>query len=788
MRWFKATGPACWAVLLAMLLLAPAKMARAADHTNVVLIYCDDLGWGDLGCYGHEKFRTPNIDRLAEEGARLTNFTSCCPYCAPSRTALQTGRYPFRSGLVDNPSPDPAHDELGLPDSEVTLGQLFHDAGYHTACFGKWHLGHQPQFFPSKRGYDEYFGILYSNDMAPVKLYKDTEMVQALVFQPTLTKRYTDKALAFIKENKSEPFFLYLAHAMPHKPLAASADFYGRSGAGLYGDVMAELDWSVGQVLEKLKDLDLDEKTLVLFSSDNGPWYGGSTGGLRGMKGQTWEGGLRVPLLARWPKKIPEGHVSEQPATMADLFTTGLTAAGIPLPSDRVIDGKDLMPLLTSDAPSPHEAIYAFRGQHLCTVRSGPWKLHTRFSGPREQTPILKGEPYHDPRAPDGIRILAPREQYHPSDFPGVLTGYSGKGLALFNLDDDPTEQTNVAESNPTVVQRLLGLAAKIEQQMPAAKGSKATVESMLKEDQAIAALDQAGAKLRITAAGAIEEVDFREVKRIAAAVKSLAELGDVYRVVFTDSGVTDADFEQLKDWPGPRVLELGHTSLGDAGLAPLAGFTGLTTLKLNETRISDAGVAKLAGLHELAILNLEKTDVSDAGAASLASLTRLMELNLAGTKLEDAGMAALKDLTRLESLNVSGTQVGNAGLAELKKLSRLRSLNLGHTRIGDDGLASLKAFTQLQTLDLSGTRVTDAGLVHLKSLKTLLRLNLASTAAGNKGLVNLKPLVRLQQLCVKKSGVDDAGEADLGNTLPKLQFVSIEEFADPEPNGQPQP
>lgn len=466
------------ASLAAALLAISVCAAADASRPNVVLILADDLGYGDLQCYGNGRFKTPRIDKMAKEGARLTDFYSCCPYCAPSRVGIQTGRYQFRSGLVDNPSPDPEHDNLGIPAGELTLGEMFQQTGYRTACIGKWHLGHKPQFLPRRHGYDEYFGILYSNDMVPVELYRDDVIYQALVFQPNLTKRYTERALKFIDENKARPFFLYLAHAMPHKPLAASTEFYGRSGAGLYGDVMAELDWSVGQILDRLEELELDEQTLVLFTSDNGPWYGGSTGGLRGMKSQTWEGGIRVPLVARWPGKIPAGHVSHEPAVNIDLFTTCLAAAGLEPPSDRTIDGKDIMPLLTSKAASPHDAIYSIRGAELCTIRTGKWKLHAPASGPRVQKLLLRGDEWRDPRAPDGIRILAPREQYHPSSFPGVATGFSSKGWALVDLSKDQSEQTNLAGAYPKTVAQLRAYYDRLHAEMPAVPEAKKKKEA----------------------------------------------------------------------------------------------------------------------------------------------------------------------------------------------------------------------------------------------------------------------------------------------------------------------
>ena len=426
----------------------------AADKPNVVLILADDLGYGDLGCYGQPKFKTPNLDRMAAEGARLTDFYAACPFCAPTRASLLTGRYPFRSGMTTNPSPDSGINDVGIPESEVLLPEVFKSAGYATACYGKWHLGHKPEFFPTRHGFDEYFGILYSNDMRPVELRENAERFEYPVDQTTLTERYTQRAVRFIERHQDSPFFLYLPHAMPHKPLAASPAYYKKSGAGLYGDVIAELDAAVGRVLAKIKELGLDERTLVIFTSDNGPWYGGSSGGLRGMKGQAWEGGFREPLIARWPGKIPPGRVSREHAIMMDLYATALTAAGIEVPKDRTIDGRDIMPLLTSEAKSPHEALFCVQGKQLMTVRAGQWKLHPRGTPRPDNRPVN----WVDPRAPDGKTILAPAEQYSPADFPGVLTGDESTGTALFDVVADPSEQKNVAAEHPDVVQRLQAL------------------------------------------------------------------------------------------------------------------------------------------------------------------------------------------------------------------------------------------------------------------------------------------------------------------------------------------
>jgi uncharacterized sulfatase len=429
---------------------------------NVIIILADDLGYGDLSCYG-TKFKTPNLDRMASEGARLTAFYTPCPYCAPTRASLMTGRYQFRSGMTRNPAPDGGINDVGLPASEMTLPELFRSGGYRTSMIGKWHLGHKPEFYPTRHGFEEYLGILYSNDMRPVQLMDGERAVEYPVVQATLTKRYTQRALEFLERNKGKPFFLYLAHAMPHKPLAASEDFYKKSGAGLYGDAIAELDWSVGQVLAKVKELGLDEKTFVIFASDNGPWYGGSTAGLRGMKGTTWEGGIRVPLIARWPGKVPAGHVSREPAVMMDVFATTLTAAGIPLPKDRVIDGKDIFPLLTSDAKSPHEALFAMGGDQLKTIRSGQWRLHV--FPPGRARAVARDEKWVDKRAPDGVTILAPYEQAHPSEYPGVLTGDETKAGSLFDLQADPGEQHDVAAQHPDVVKRLQAMFDEMDQQ-----------------------------------------------------------------------------------------------------------------------------------------------------------------------------------------------------------------------------------------------------------------------------------------------------------------------------------
>jgi arylsulfatase A-like enzyme len=454
------------------LALAVAVLNRAAGETrpNVVIVLADDLGYGDLGCFGNTKYKTPHLDRMASEGCRLTSFYAPVPFCAPTRASLLTGRYPPRCGLTGNPVPkdDLAGaknaDDLGLPVTEVTFADVFHGAGYATGCFGKWHLGHQPRFRPLKRGFDEYLGVLYSNDMHPVELIDGDKVAEYPIEQNTITRKLTDRALKFIDANKEKPFLLYLPHHMPHKPLAASDGFRGRSGAGLYGDAVQELDAGVGEVLAKLKDLKLEANTLVVFASDNGPWYGGSTGGLRGMKGTSWEGGIREPLIARLPGVIPAGRSSDEPAVMPDLFATALTFAGLKPPADRDIDGKDLLPLWTGKTDvGPHEYVFSTRGNKVATVRSGKWKLHVLPPGGKKKE-WKADDPYTDPRGPDGKRIIAPKEQAHPSQSPGVQTGVEGKAGLLFDLAADRAEQKDVAAANPETVQRLTEAANRFEE------------------------------------------------------------------------------------------------------------------------------------------------------------------------------------------------------------------------------------------------------------------------------------------------------------------------------------
>ncbi len=414
--------------------------SQSKKKPNVVLIFADDMGYGDLSSFGHPTIHTPNLDQMAREGTKLTSFYATAPVCTPSRAALLTGRYPVRAGQPGNLGPG---SKGGLPLSEITLAQLLKKQGYRTACIGKWHLGYDPEeYMPTSRGFDSYYGLLYSNDMIPpwvqtdkpLKLYRDTTPIEHPVNQNTLTERYTEEAVKFIKESKDQPFFLYLPHSMPHLPVLTSEKFQGKSRAGLYGDVIETIDWSVGQILKTLKEEGIDDDTLVIFTSDNGPWlnlpnrmlaggverwHAGFKNLLRGSKGQTYEGGLRVPCIVRWPNQVKADRRTAETACTMDLFATIAHLAGAELPSDRVIDGKNIFPLLQGEKESPREEFFYFRGKNLEAVRRGPWKLRMSRS---HRLDLDKGDP------------LTPE---------------------LFNLDIDPAEQYNFAEREPEIVEEL---------------------------------------------------------------------------------------------------------------------------------------------------------------------------------------------------------------------------------------------------------------------------------------------------------------------------------------------
>lgn len=386
----------------------------AAERPNFILIFTDDQGYNDLGCFGSPNIETPNIDRMAREGMRFTSFYSGASVCTPSRAALLTGCYPERVGNLPVLFP---HSDRGLHHDETTLAEMLKDVGYATCCVGKWHLGHHSQFLPTEHGFDQYFGVPYSNDMGVdatmtlspniifregkteadfrstseklPPLLRDKEVIEWPADQTQLTQRYTREVIEFIRTNRSQPFFVYLPHTMPHIPLYASDEFRGRSEAGLYGDTLQEIDWSVGQILQTLEDLGIDQNTMIIYTSDNGPWdlkgndtdkvkgnmnrrIGGSADPLRGFKFSHWEGGMRVPCVMHWPGKIPAGQSCDEVTASIDLLPTLAALSGAQLP-ERKIDGLSIVPLLSGDAQagSPHEA-YFYR---TVGVRIGKWKF-----------------------------------------------------------------------------------------------------------------------------------------------------------------------------------------------------------------------------------------------------------------------------------------------------------------------------------------------------------------------------------------------------------------------------
>ena len=458
--------------ILCALLVSPLLSSAAERPPNVIVIFADDLGYGDVACFHPESpFKTPRLDRMAAEGTRLTSFYVPTPYCAPSRGTILTGRYPFRHSVVRNPAPDVGESNFGLPAEEITIAEMLKQKGYATAAYGKWHLGHKPRWLPRTQGFDEYLGILYSNDMYPVQLIENERVVEYPVVQASLTRRYTDRALDFIERHREQPFFIYLPHAMPHKPLAVSDDFYTpETRDDLYADTIAELDHEVGRVLDKLRELKLARRTLVIFTSDNGPWYGGFTGGLRGMKGKTWEGGLRVPMIAWMPGTVRAGAVHDSPAGTIDVLPTVAALTGTKAPGDRTIDGRDLLPLLAGRAESgPDRAVFGMMGQNLATIRSGRWKLHVRSPGPMRFSGLSAEElsNWVDPRGPDGVTLLAPFEQPKPTAYPGLQTEGRPPAMMLFDLDADRGEVNDVAKQHPAVVKRLLAEFRALEKQVP---------------------------------------------------------------------------------------------------------------------------------------------------------------------------------------------------------------------------------------------------------------------------------------------------------------------------------
>jgi arylsulfatase A len=400
--------------------------AQNADRPNLIILFADDMGYGDLGCFGHPTIRTPHLDQMADEGLRLTSFY-VAPWCVPSRSQLMLGRYSVRTPLGRTGSGG----DGGIPDNEVTLPQSLKAAGYKTGMVGKWHLGYQQEkYLPVGKGFDYWFGLPYSNDMrrpwvntdVPLWLYENTKKIEHPVNQNTLTTRYTEKATQFIKENQDGPFFLYLAYSMPHLPVRTRNDFRGKSRSGLYGDVIQTIDWSVGDVLKALEDTGAADNTLVVFTSDNGPWlnlparmlqdgnkpwHAGSPGLLRGSKATTYEGGVRTPCIVKWPAKIAAGRRSAEIVSSIDFYRTFVTLGKGNMPTTES-DSYDLIPFLLGETEqSPRKDFYYFHGRRLDGLRAGPWKIR-----------------YKD-------------------------------GLELFHLDLDPAEKYNRAGEKPLIVERL---------------------------------------------------------------------------------------------------------------------------------------------------------------------------------------------------------------------------------------------------------------------------------------------------------------------------------------------
>lgn len=442
--------------------------APVADRPpNFVIIFIDDMGYADIGPFGADAYKTPNLDRLAKEGRVFTDFYVSQAVCSASRASLMTGCYNVRVGILGALGPQSRN---GIAAREVTLGEIAKQRDYATACFGKWHLGHHPQFLPMQNGFDEYFGLPYSNDMWPhhpgvrhlpmperLKKWPHLPLIDGNAAkiaevgdaeQAQLTTWYTEHAVDFIDRNRSKPFLLYVPHSMVHVPLYVSEKFRGKSGAGLFGDVVMEVDWSVGQIVDALRRNGIDRDTCVIFTSDNGPWlsYGdhaGSAKPLREGKGTMFDGGCRVPCVMWWPGKIPAGTVCREPAMTIDILPTIAGLIGAKLP-DHKIDGLDIWPLMSGQegARSPHEALYFYWGQTLEAVRSGNWKLHF----------------------PHKFRTLAGR----PGGSGGIPADYeTGEiGLSLFDLENDPAETTDLAAKHPDAVRRLETLADQIRQDL----------------------------------------------------------------------------------------------------------------------------------------------------------------------------------------------------------------------------------------------------------------------------------------------------------------------------------
>lgn len=433
-------------ILFILWFLAPFYLfAKEIENPNIVIFFADDLGYGDLGCYGNQLHKTPNIDALAREGIKFTSFYVTSGVCTPSRASLLTGCYPRRVDMDVNERTESQtgrqvlfpNSPKGLNVDEITIAEVLKEAGYKTACIGKWHLGDQKQFLPRNQGFDYYFGLPYSNDMGskqiPLPLLENNEVIDDSVDQSYLTQRYTSKALEFIKENQRDPFFLYMPYAMPHRPQFASKNFMGKSSNGIYGDAVEELDWSVGEIVKLLVGLNLEQNTLIIFLSDNGaaPRYGGSNLPLSGWKGSTLEGAQRVPCIIKWPQVVPPQMTVKTLITSMDFLPTFAKIIGVKLPPNR-IDGHNILSILSNPkkAKSPYKAFYYYQKEQLQAVRYKNWKLHL----PLDST-------------------------YKSIHYAGFIPG---KDLQLFNLDRDMGETSDVAKEYPWIVKKMLKLSDKM--------------------------------------------------------------------------------------------------------------------------------------------------------------------------------------------------------------------------------------------------------------------------------------------------------------------------------------